>query len=62
MTGKKVGKYLQTSDKFITEYTPPGFLKITFGGGSQSTDELLREFARNGTPLDLSKYSNNLSK
>ena len=59
--GKKVGKYIQTSDKFITEYTPQGFLKITFGGGSQSTDELLREFARNGTPLDLSKYSNNLS-
>lgn len=59
--GKKVGKYLQTSNKFITEFTPQGFLKITFGGGSQSTDELLREFARNGTPLDLSKYSNNLS-
>jgi hypothetical protein len=59
--GKKVGKYIQTSDKFITEYTPQGFLKMTFGGGSQSTDELLREFARNGTPLDLSKYSNNLS-
>ena len=59
--GKKVGKYLQTSNKFITEYTPQGFLKMTFGGGSQSTDELLREFARNGTPLDLSKYSNNLS-
>ena len=59
--GKKVGKYIQTNDKFITEYTPQGFLKMTFGGGSQSTDELLREFARNGTPLDLSKYSNNLS-
>jgi hypothetical protein len=59
--GKKVGKYIQTSNKFITEYTPQGFLKMTFGGGSQSTDELLREFARNGTPLDLSKYSNNLS-
>jgi len=59
--GKKVGKYIQVSDKFITEYTPQGFLKMTFGGGNQSTDELLREFARNGTPLDLSKYSNNLS-
>lgn len=59
--GQKVGKYLQTSNKFITEFTPQGFLKMTFGGGSQSTDELLREFARNGTPLDLSKYSNNFS-
>ena len=58
--GIKVGKYIQTSTKFITEYTPEGFLKMTFGGGSQSADEQLREFARNGYKLDLYKYSNNL--
>jgi hypothetical protein len=57
----KVGKYLQTNTKFITEYTPEGYLKMTFGGGNTSTDELLREFARNGQPLDLSKYQNNFS-
>jgi hypothetical protein len=60
-TGIKVGKYIQTSERFITEYTAEGFFKMTFGGGNQSTDELLREFARNGTPLDLSKYQNNYS-
>jgi len=59
--GIKVGKYIQTSTKFITEYTPEGFLKMTFGGGSQSADEQLREFARNGFKLDLYKYSNNLA-
>jgi hypothetical protein len=59
--GIKVGKYVQTSDKFITEYTPEGYLKLTFGGGSQSADEQLREFARNGYKLDLYKYSNNFS-
>jgi hypothetical protein len=59
--GIKVGKYIQTSSKFITEYTPEGFLKMTFGGGSQSADEQLREFARNGYKLDLYKYSNNFS-
>lgn len=59
--GIKVGRYLQTSSRFITEFTPEGFLKITFGGGSSSNDELLREFARNGTPLDLAKYQNNFS-
>jgi hypothetical protein len=59
--GIKVGKYLQTNQKFITEYTPQGFLKMTFGGGNTSTDELLREYARNGTPLDISKYQNNFS-
>jgi hypothetical protein len=59
--GIKVGRYLQTNTRFITEFTPQGFLKLTFGGGNTSTDELLREFARNGTPLDLSKYQNNFS-
>ena len=59
--GLKVGKYLITNNRFISEYTPEGFLKITFGGGSQSVDETLREFARNGQPLDLSKYQNNYS-
>ena len=59
--GIKVGKYIQTSTKFITEFTPEGFLKMTFGGGSQSADEQLREFARNGFKLDLYKYSNNLA-
>jgi hypothetical protein len=59
--GIKVGKYITTSTKFITEYTPEGFLKMTFGGGSQSADEQLREFARNGFKLDLYKYSNNFA-
>jgi hypothetical protein len=59
--GIKVGKYVQTSDKFITEFTPEGFLKMTFGGGTQSADEQLREFARNGLKLDLYKYSNNFA-
>jgi hypothetical protein len=59
--GIKVGKYIQTNDKFITEYTPEGFFKMTYGGGSQSADEQLREFARNGYTLDLNKYSNNFA-
>jgi hypothetical protein len=59
--GVKVGRYIQTNSRFITEFTPQGFLKLTFGGGNNSTDELLREFASNGVPLDLSKYQNNYS-
>ena len=59
--GIKVGLYRQVSTKFITEFTPEGFLKMTFGGGSQSADEQLREFARNGYQLDLYKYSNNFA-
>lgn len=59
--GLKVGKYIQTNTRFMTEYTPEGFLKMTFGGGNTSSDELLREFARTGQPLDLAKYQNNFS-
>jgi hypothetical protein len=59
--GIKVGKYIETSSKFITEFTPEGFMKMTFGGGNQSADEQLREFAREGYNLNLYKYSNNLA-
>ena len=59
--GIKIGKYISVSNKFITEFTPEGFLKMTFGGGSQSADEQLNEFARNGYSLDLYKYSNNFA-
>jgi hypothetical protein len=59
--GIKVGRYINTSNKFITEYTPESFFKMTFGGGNQSSDEQLREFAANGFQLNLSKYSNNLA-
>ena len=59
--GIKVGKYVVTSDKFITEYTPEGFKKLTFGGGNTSAEDQLRSFTRDGLSFDLSKYSNNLA-
>lgn len=59
--GIKVGKYIITNNKFITEFTPEGFFKMTFGGGNISAEEQLREFTRNGFGFNLSKYSNNLS-
>jgi hypothetical protein len=34
---------------------------MLFGGGNTSTDELLRDFARNGIQLDLGRYLNNYS-
>ena len=57
--GVKVGKYIATNTRFISEYTPLGFCKLTFGGGNNSADDLLRDFAKYGTPLDLSRYQNN---
>ena len=59
--GIKVGKYITTSNKFITEYTPESFFKMTFGGGNTSAEDQLREFTRDGVGFNLSRYSNNLS-
>jgi hypothetical protein len=59
--GLKVGRYIQTQNRYITEFTSEGFLKMTFGGGTNSAEDQLREFTRLGTPLDLQKYQNNFS-
>jgi len=59
--GVKVGKYVPAPTRFITEFTPESFFKMIFGGGSQSADEQLREFAATGNPMNLQKYSNNLA-
>jgi hypothetical protein len=56
-----VGKYLKTSNKFITEFTPENFLKLTFGGGNTSADDQLASFAQTGVPLRINDYQNNLS-
>ena len=57
--GIKVGAYITTDQKFISEYTPEGFCKMTFGGGNISAEAQLREFARDGKGFDLSRYTNN---
>ena len=59
--GIKVGKYITTNQRFITEFTPQGYLKMTFGGGNVSAEEQLREFTRLGTPLNIQKYQNNMA-
>lgn len=60
--GIKVGKYITTNDRFITEFTPEGFLKMTFGGGNTSADEQLKEFSRTGVNTQsMQNYLNNFS-
>jgi hypothetical protein len=58
--GVKVGKYLRTDNRFITEYTPEGFLKVQFGAGTTTPDEQLKSFTLTGVPLKLSNYQNNI--
>jgi hypothetical protein len=59
--GIKVGKYIQTSNRFISEFTPEGFKKMTFGGGVSSAQEALNQFTNAGSVLNLQNYSNNFS-
>lgn len=59
--GIKVGRYIQTPNRFICEYTPEGFKKLTFGGGTNTAQDALDQFTTLGTTLDLQRYSNNLS-
>jgi hypothetical protein len=58
--GVKVGKYLKTENRFITEYTPEGFLKVQFGAATTTPDDQLKSFTRTGVPLSLANYQNNI--
>ena len=59
--GIKVGRYIQTQNRFISEFTPEGFKKITFGGGTNTAQDALNQFTTLGVTLDLQRYSNNFS-
>lgn len=58
--GVKVGTYIKTDNRFITEYTPEGFLKIQFGAGTTTPNEQLQQFSRTGVTLKLQNYQNNI--
>ena len=59
--GIKVGRYIQTQNRFISEYTAEGFKKMTFGGGTNTAQDALDQFTTVGATLDLQRYSNNFS-
>jgi hypothetical protein len=59
--GMKVGKYIRTDDKFVTEFTPEGFFFLTFGSGNNNSQKLLDEFSKHGVNINLNKFINNVS-
>ena len=59
--GIKVGKWINTDQRFTTEYTPQGFFHLTMGGGSVSAEDSLDDLASTGYKLDLQQYMNNFS-
>jgi hypothetical protein len=59
--GVKPGKYKRVNQKFITEYTDNGFLKVIFGGGSQDISSL-SEFGVDQTLINkIGDFINNSS-
>ncbi len=59
--GIKVGKYMYTEDRFITEFTPEGFFFLNFGSGNQTSQDTLDEFASKGIKLNMAKFMDNVS-
>lgn len=55
------GVYIDTDNRFITEFTPENFMKITFGGANSTADEQLQQFAQTGVLPRLNDYQNNIN-
>jgi len=60
-SGIKVGKYMYTEDRFITEFTPESFFFLNFGSGNQTSQDTLDEFASKGVKLNMAKFMDNVS-
>ena len=59
--GIKVGRYIQTNNRFVSEFTPEGFSKMTFGGGTTSAQDQLNTFTNLGFPITLQNLTNNFA-
>jgi hypothetical protein len=59
--GMKVGKYISTDTRFVSEFTPEGFFFLTFGSGNNRSQNLLDEFSKYGVNVNLNKFMNNIS-
>jgi hypothetical protein len=57
----KPGRYIQSDLRFVTEFTPENFMKITFGGANSTANDQLRLFAQTGVIPRLNDYQNNIN-
>jgi hypothetical protein len=55
------GKYITVNNKFITEYTDKGFLKLIFGGGTQDISSLTNYGINPNLINQIGDFINNLS-
>jgi hypothetical protein len=57
----KAGKYINVTNKFVTEYTPEGYFSLTFGSGTINPMDNLQSFVDNGLTVSLGSFLNNMS-
>jgi hypothetical protein len=57
----KAGKYVNVSNKFMTEYTPEGYFSMTFGSGTVNPMENLDNYINGSLRVSLDSYLNNIS-
>ena len=55
------GIFIDTNNRFITEFTPENFMKITFGGANSTADQQLAQFAETGIIPRINDYQNNIN-
>lgn len=55
------GDYKRVTNKFITEYTPEGYMSVTFGSGTVDPLNNLDSFNDGSLKVNLGTYLNNLS-
>lgn len=60
-TNFTAGDYKTVTNKFITEYTPEGYMSVTFGSGAVDPLENLDSFNNGSLKVNLGTYLNNLS-
>ena len=55
------GEYKRVTNKFISEYTPEGYMSVTFGSGNIDPLDNLDKFNEGKLKVNLASYLNNLS-
>jgi hypothetical protein len=57
----KAGKFINVSNKFITEYTPENYFLLTFGSGTVNPLDNLDNYINNQMKVNIATYLNNFS-
>ena len=57
----KAGKYIDVTNKFISEFTPEGYFYLTFGSGTINPMDNLQSFVDNNLKVSLGSFLNNMS-